>query len=71
MFTKRQLEIISGLARAGLKDPNAGFEISRELIDIGQAAEADVAAAAAIEHEKAVLAEAEQIAARKTGKKPA
>ncbi len=67
MFTRRQYELIRSLCLAGLHAPEANFALAGELIEIGEAAEVEIAAAACAEREASVLAEAGKIkAARET-----
>jgi hypothetical protein len=61
MLTPRQYELIRGLCLAGLRAQETNFALARELIEIGEIAEAKIAAATSSEREALVLAEAERI----------
>ncbi len=63
MFDRRQYELIRGLCLAGLRAPDTNFALARELIEIGEAADAEIAAADGALREASVLAEAERIKA--------
>ena len=63
MFERRQYELIRGLCLAGLRAPETNFALARELIAIGEVADAKIVASDAVARDAAVLAEADKIKA--------
>lgn len=71
MFTRRQYELVRSLCLAGLHAPEANFALASELIEIGEIAETEIAAAASAEREASVLAEAGKIEAARAASQSA
>ena len=64
MFDRRQYDLIRSLCLAGVKGPEANFALCRELIAIGERAEAEIAVLDREAQDAAVLATADQIKAQ-------
>jgi hypothetical protein len=63
MYSPRQYTLIRNLCLAGIKLPDINFSLARELIEIGEIADAETAAATAKAQEASIVAEAARISA--------
>lgn len=61
MYSLRQCTLIRSLCLAGIKLPDINIALARELIEIGEIADAEAAAATGKAQEASILAEAARI----------